>query len=791
MQLKLVMLAFLLMVLTACASPEEKAAEFVANGEAMLEDGNLVKAKLEFRNALQINDKLVPAWYGLAQIAQQQSEWRDAYGLLQKVVNIEPEHFQAQLELARLLLVSGQVDEALTASDRLLAASPENADVLALRAAVLFKLEDVAGAVKLANEALAIDEANVDALVVLATDRLNAGEPEPALTYLDRALASDPRNTPLYLLRIDTLTRLERWDDAEATHIRLIEQFPETDVFRHQLARFYLSQFREADAEQVYRDLVTANPEDNEAKLNVVRFVNTARGYEAAVAELEAYIEGDKDNAELQFFLAQLHGSADAVDARQNVLESLADNALEAADRYKAQGLLAADLVRAGDVEGAMALADAILKEDPRNEQALLLKSSQRIDERDLDTAISDLRTILKDAPDSSRALLLLARAHELQGARDLADDMYARAFEASDNAAEYALPYADFLTKARRFERAEAVLSQALPNAPRNVQLLSQLARARLSLGNMAGAQQVADMLKQVQDPEGISQQIMGAIYAGKQDYDQSIDAFRSAVQAAPSATRPLVSLVRAYVRAGKPDEAHQFLDSLLATNPDNLNAKMLKGQLFASQGDLAAGEAIYREVVEASPETIAAWRGLSGIKYRSASREEAMGVLDEALAANPDDFSLLLNKAGVLEQQLDFEGAIKIYEQLIAQRPNADVVANNLASLLSDHRDDEASLRQAHELALRFRSSDIPYFQDTLGWTYYRLGNTRDSVDLIEDAVEAMPEMPVFHYHLGKIYQAAARGDDAKAAYEKALELGGDEFAFKAEIEEALKAL
>lgn len=791
MRFKTATLALLFVALTACASPEEKAAEFVANGESMLADGNLVKAKLEFRNALQINDKLVPAWYGLATIAQKEAKWQEAFALLEKVVDIEPEHFEAQLERARLLLVGGEIDKALTASDRLLEAQPDNPAVLALRAAVLFKLEDIAGAVDFANQALAIDENNVDALVVLASDRLNAAEPAAALTYLDKALASDPRNAPLYLLRIDTLTRLERWDDAEATHIKLIEQFPETDVFRHQLARFYLNQFREADAEQVYRDIAAANPEDDEGKFNVVRFVNTVRGVDAAVAELQGYIEADPSNAALKFFLAQFYAIADQPEARTAVLKELADGATEASDRFQAKGLLAADLAKSGDAEGAMALVKAILAEDPRNEQALLIQSSYKIDARDLDTAISDLRTILKDAPDSARALLLLATAHELQGAVDLADDMYARAFEASKQAAEYALPYAEFLRKSRKLQRAEQILSEALPNAPRSVELLSNLARARLSLGDLAGAQAVADQLRQVQDPEGISDQIMGAIYANQQDYDQSIDAFRAAVQAAPTATRPMVSLVRAYVRAGKPEEAHQFLDSLLATNPDNVNAKMLKGQLFASQQEYAAAEAVFRQVVEQAPETIAAWRGLSGIKYRAASKDDAMAVLEEALSANPEDFTLLLNKASVLEQQLDIEGAIRIYEQLIEIRPNADVVANNLASLLSDHRDDEASLRKAHDLALRFRRSDIPYFQDTLGWTYYRLGNTRDAEDLIESAVEKMPDMPVFHYHLGKIYQAGARGDDAKAAYQRALELGGDEFAFRAEIEAALEAL
>ena len=104
MQTKFFLLCFMFVALTACASPEEKAAEFLANGEQLLSDGDLVKARLEFRNALQIDNKLASAWYGLAQIAQQNSEWREAYGFLEKVLNIEPNGILEEACLSRALV---------------------------------------------------------------------------------------------------------------------------------------------------------------------------------------------------------------------------------------------------------------------------------------------------------------------------------------------------------------------------------------------------------------------------------------------------------------------------------------------------------------------------------------------------------------------------------------------------------------------------------------------------------------------------------------------------------------
>jgi tetratricopeptide (TPR) repeat protein len=169
-----------------------------------------------------------------------------------------------------------------------------------------------------------------------------------------------------------------------------------------------------------------------------------------------------------------------------------------------------------------------------------------------------------------------------------------------------------------------------------------------------------------------------------------------------------------------------------------------------------------------------------------------EALHVLDAGLEEVPGDFGLRMLKAGVYEVQQDYEAAIEIYDELLLERPNADVVANNLASLLSDHRDDKASLKRAHELAGRFRSSKIPNFKDTLGWTYYRLGNAEDAIELIEDATQEMPSSPFFRYHLGMAYVAIDEKESARQEFEKALELVGDNpFPFRDKVTEAIKEL
>lgn len=773
---RVIFVAAFMLALAGCSSPTEKANRFYEKGMALLEQGDLVKARIEFQNALQIKGDMTPAWYGLAQIAEREGDWEKLFGFLNKVVEQNPKHLQARLKLGRLLLAAGELDKALAASDAALALARDDASVLALRAAVLYKLDDKPAAVEQANAALARDANNIDALAVLASERLAAGDANKAIEYLDRGLKVSEKNIALQLIKVQALESLANLDSAETVFRKLIAFYPDIRALRHILAQFYLSHGRKDAAEAEYRAVMTENPADVEARLDLIRFVNAVKGPKAATQELETLIAGDPDNSELKFALAGLHQSQNDSAAAEAVFRRIVEKAGNDREAIKAKGLLAASLLARGDRKAAQKLVDEVLKEDQRNEQGLLLKAGMAIDSHNLEQAISDLRTILRDVPDSSRALLLLARAHELSGSPELAQEHYLKAFQASKLASPFGMAYGEFLMKRGQPARAESVAEDVLRVSPDNVPAMKMLAQARINKGDWAGAQAVADELRKHGDRERNAEQVIGAMHVARKNYAESITAFRRAFDAAPAEVQPMVALVRSYVRAGKTGEAITFLDSVVRASPGNINARLLQGQLYAMQGNTAAAERAFRAVISQQPEAPAAYAGLANMHMRAGNLDEAGKAIAEGLAAAPGDFSLNLAQAEVHELAGRFEEAIGVYEKLYRQRPNADVVVNNLASLLADHRSDQASLNRAYELAQRFRRSDVPQFKDTLGWAGYRLGKANEAAALIKDAVRQLPDMPVFRYHLGMSYLALNDKAAARKELEKALSLGGE---------------
>ena len=82
------------------------------------------------------------------------------------------------------------LDQALKLANKAGEIDPKNTDVLALKAAILFKLQDSDGATRAAQDALAIDPQHTGANVVVAGVKLSQGDADGAL----KALASVPKD---------------------------------------------------------------------------------------------------------------------------------------------------------------------------------------------------------------------------------------------------------------------------------------------------------------------------------------------------------------------------------------------------------------------------------------------------------------------------------------------------------------------------------------------------------------------------------------------------------------------
>ena len=782
-----------LLLVAGCDTPEEKVQNHYESGQALFKEGNAVKAGLEFRNALQINGKFVPALYALALVEEQQERLGQARGMLGRVLDLEPKHYDASIKYGKFMLVAGQLDKALELSDLVMTLDGTKAEALAFRAAVLYKLDDVAGAISAANKALDVDPGNVEAISVLAAERIANKDFQGALVFLDQGLKLAERNVTLNLIRIQVLGSLNDLEHAESALLRLVGFYPETRGFKTGLVRFYLSQKRVDDAEKIIRSIADQASEELEVNLDVVRFLNTFRGRDAARKHLLILAErGGKNVFPYQLALARLQFSSGKKEEAKKVLLDVINTSETAETRLEAKSRLAEFWLADRKPAEAGKLVAEILAEDSQNADALMIRAAMRVADKKIDEAVSDLRTVLKGKPDSVRALMMLGGAHALNGSIELADDRMTGAFQASNFSPPVGLVYSRFLANNGALGRAEDALIKVLIKTPRSIPSLRALAQVRISRQDWLGAQEVADILTRLGDDKGVTSQIKGIAFQGQEKMSQSIEAFEQAQSVTPDALRPMVALVRAYVRNGEIGRAEKFVQSVLQSSEKNLFAKVLMAQLHALNGKQELAEATFREAISDNPGDLVGHSTLAAYLISQKKLVEAEEIVLAGLEQLPGNVSLGLLKANLFERAGNFSGARAEYEALYKTNPNSEVIINNLASMLTEFSTDDASIKRAYEMAKRFRNSGIPHFKDTLGWIQYRLGNFDDATSLLKDATEKVPNVAVFRYHLGMAYMANKQTSSAIKELEQALEIAKTQpFAQENETRKALEEL
>src|SRR5258708_29559893 len=159
-----------------CGSPADRAQSYYEHGMKLFSEHENAKAAIELRNAVRLKRDLIGAWKALAEVDEINRNWPGVVTDVRTIVELNPNDVSARLKLGKLLLLAGSSEEALGLVNAGIELDNGNADIHALKAAISFKLDDRAEAVREAQTAIVLDPANADALMVLAVGRLARGD---------------------------------------------------------------------------------------------------------------------------------------------------------------------------------------------------------------------------------------------------------------------------------------------------------------------------------------------------------------------------------------------------------------------------------------------------------------------------------------------------------------------------------------------------------------------------------------------------------------------------------------
>jgi cellulose synthase operon protein C len=778
-----------LALLGGCKTNKQIADDYYQHGLALLAKGDEARAMVELRNVFRYDGHHQAARLTYAKLLLKDGNTDEAYSQLLRLIAQYPDDAEARRILAGIAISRGDWQEAEHQGRAALTLAPDDPQARAIGLALDYRkavqASDRAARDRTAQQAEALLSAHPDLQLlrrIIVDDRISGPDPMSALPVVAAALTRQPKSLEFNQAKLRLLIKAGKAPAIGAQLKHMAKLFPDNADVRKSLVSWYMAGHDSAGAETFLREVAGSDTGPVDTHVALIQFLHAARGLPAAQAELDRLIAANAGTPRADFYGALKAGMAfDAGRQAQAIatLKAITDKAEPSAQTRRLQVMLARMLDKTGDTKAARALVEKVLGQDAKDVDALKLRAGWLIAEDKPGDAIVDLRTALDQSPHDAQTLTLLAQAYLRNGDTDLAGDQLAAAADVSGSAPAESLRYAKFLASQGRWDVAQSVLLAARRVSPRNLAVLAMLGSLDLRARDWSAAQQIADSLRKLGTPPArrAAEKLQAAVLTGQDRIDQSLSLLESEVGANPGNDAGAVAAVlRTMILSGRIDDARKYLDAALAKSPESQPLHLMQGSLDALTGDKAGAEAVWRGILAKSPGVVAPTRLLYGLLVSNGQPDAANAVLDAALQANPGSEKLRFLKAGALEQAGKYDGAIAIYEALYAEHNGDIVLANNLASMLTTYRVDAESLARAYAIARRLRGIKQPAFQDTYGWIQFRRGNLQDALASLEPAAAGLPKNAMAQYHLGMVYAALGRNENAIRQLSRALKIAGN---------------
>lgn len=697
------------LALTGCGGVQARRASHMERGERYLADGNLQKAQIEFRNALQIDPNSAETRVMIGRVEEQLGDLRQAAGMYQSAIDLSPDDVPAHARLGRLYVLHGAAARALKLIEPALRRHPGDADLLTVRGMARAALKDPAAARADAERAVKSAPGNEDAVALLASLDVQDNELGRAVDLVRAALSRLPSSVRLRQILADLYTRLHESQLAEAQLAQVVALRPKDLSLRYRLALFYVGVKRLGDAERVFRDAITLHPDEDSTKLAYVQFLLQYRSPADAERALAGFLRRHADDDELLLALGTVKQREGDLEGALSAYRHVVADAGEHPQGLTARNRIAVILAAQGRSDQASRLITEVLRDNPRDDDALLLRGNIAMDRKDPASAIVDLRAVLRDQPRSLPILQALARAYWANGQAALAEETLRSALDLAPGDAGTCVELAQLLAGTNRSEAAFALLKQTLKAQPDAVTALQALARLDIERGR---GREAVDRVRSVAESEPSNaalQNLLGGVYLAVRDYPSAIATLRRAIELASKWGAPYRNLASAQAASGDNAGATRtYEQALVAVGLEPALVSDL-ATLYEREGRIDDAIRQYEALYRSNPQLPFAANNLAMllVTYRTdqASLERARDLTSGFLDSDSAD---LLDTAGWVRLKCgEIAQALPALEEAAARAPQSRVIRYHLgmAQLQAGQRDQaRSSLESALAGAARF---------------------------------------------------------------------------------------
>src|SRR2546426_88467 len=727
----------LLLGMISCSrNPDVAKKRYVESGEHYLQKAKYPEARIQFRNALNLDPRFVEAYYKLAQAELALHQWSGAFTALQRAVELDPGRLDARLSIGQLHISAKQYEKA----------------------------EEVATAI------LERDPSNPGAYQLLGTAFLGRQQSEKAhaaFTKLTELMPKDPSGyVNLGLVEIT----LRRYSEAEQHLRRSIEVDPKALSGYSNLASLYRLQGQLDKAEQVVKQGMDQIPDAAPLYLLRADILYAQDKKYAARAVLERLWDPKHHSVEVAIALGDFY--VQHQDAERTLAEYRRGLSV-APENSEVMNRMVEVYLETSRIQEAMALNEEILRVKPKDVLArvqhgrILLSGGKR------EGAISELRRLVAEARDSPQVHHFLGLAYWQSGEIAQPQSDRQEGLKTSPDAVPTLRSLAELHLAQGNLKVAKEYALRDLQLAPSDVAGHLLLGTVFLQSRELALARQQFSFAQQLAPDNPTPHLDLALGYASEGKLADAEKEFDSALGVNPRFTQALAQLANYLAHWNQRPKALARVQQYVATYPEDANGHLILGSLQVDGKLYPEAEAELERAIQLDPNLIEAYLQLGRIHQELGETDVAITRYEKALALGPNSVVLQTLVGNLYLNKGDLATARKYYERALAVNPNFAVASANLAWVLGkqgENLDIALGLAQKAKQLL----PELEAITDVLGWIQYLRGSYASAIPTLRECVQKVPSYPAYRYHLGMALLASGDKEKAKAQLETALKLG-----------------
>lgn len=736
-----VLLCAFAILTTSC---RQSAQGYVTKGNQLFAAGKNDEAALNFRKAIQKDQRFGEAYYRLALVELKTGKAREAYEALTTANALLPDRTDVRVALADLLLVSYVNDKR--------------------RPAVFYTQLR-----KLADELIARDANSYDGFRIKADLAWSDGQIKEAEEFFGKANSVKPMAPDLVVSWVQVLFQDGRSEEAEKIAQQLIQAHKDAGLIYDVLYGHYRALNQLVQAENILRTKVSNNPSQMDYAVELAAFYAGAGKRDQMTAALQRFLDDPKTfpNAHLKVgdFYAALHEWPEALRQYQEGAKSDSKNKTAYLKR------IADAWLSQGKGEEAASVVGEILKERPGDEAAkavnasLLLRSGKP---DKIQAGIKDLQDLVKKQPENQAYRYALGRALLGTGDPNGARAQFQELLKRRPRHLPSLVAMGELSLAKRDYSQALQYANAALAVNPRLSEARRQRAIALSAQGNNSAAR--TELMSLANDaPQNVEVQFeLAALDLTEKKYPQAEAKLQQLYEKNKSLA--LAGLVRAYVGEGHIEKAISRLNLELgkSTNTAWVHSELAQTYILAGKYDSALEQ--YQQLQLMGDRSPQLQMRLGAVYQLKGDFAKALASFDAARALAPRDPAVLGALADMQQIIGRKQEAISNYRQLLTLDTQNTNAMNNLAYALldSDGPLDEAQRLVEHALQ---KSPNDPNFADTLGMVYLKKNLGDSALQVFSGLVQRFPDNPVYRYHYGLSLNKRGQHAKAKSELEAAL--------------------